>query len=419
MTDPMESPQGVAVIGGGPAGLMAAEILIEAGQAVDLYEGMPSVGRKLLVAGSSGFNLTHSEPFDQFLSHYGEREDILRPFLTRFGPDELQKWVQELGIQIFTGSSGKVFPLEMKAASLLAAWRKRLSASGVQFHLNQQWLGWNDDGSLRFSTPDGDLVCRPPAMILALGGASWKKLGSDGSWIQILNERGVQSAPFKPSNCGFEVSWSEHFRQKYEGQPLKAVILHFTDSGKQSWQKQGEFIITTYGLEGSLIYALSAPIRDEIDKNGSAVIHLDLAPDRSLELLAERLSQPRGSKSISYHLEHKVGMRGLKAGLLWEFLPRFFFDDPQKLARAIKDLHITLLAPRPLDEAISSAGGLLFEELDEHLMLKKIPGVFCAGEMLDWEAPTGGYLVTACCATGRAAGQGALNWLHNQESKSL
>jgi uncharacterized flavoprotein (TIGR03862 family) len=403
----------VAVIGGGPAGLMAAEVLSQAGLRVDLFDSMPSVGRKFLVAGKGGLNLTHSEPREQFLARYGSRRAELEPFLLRFGADELRQWAAELGIETFTGTSGRVFPIGMKAAPLLYAWRQRLTRSGVTFHQRHKWLGWNADQSLRFETPSGEIRWQPRSVILALGGGSWARLGSTGEWTRLLAERGVALAPFRPSNCGFDLNWSEHFRTRFDGQPLKAVILEVITAEKTSLRRQGEFIITSGGVEGSLIYALSAPIRDEIERLGSATVYLDLAPDRTLEYLVERLSLPRGSRSISNHLEKSLGLRGVKAGLLWEFVVRADFNDPQKLAQAIKKLPLPLIAARPLDEAISSAGGICFEALDENLMLKNLPGVFCAGEMLDWEAPTGGYLITACCATGRAAGSGALQWLEN------
>ncbi len=400
-----------AVIGGGPAGLMAAEVLSQAGLPVDLYESNPSVGRKFLVAGSSGLNLTHSDPYEQFLARYGERRLQLEPYLATFGPPQLLEWAAGLGVQTFTGTSGRVFPVEMKAATLLSAWRKRLEESGVRFHTGHKWLGWNDDGSLRFETETGELALPHSAVILALGGASWPQLGSTGQWADLLAARGISLAPFKPANCGFDVRWSDHFRDRFDGSPLKSVIIEFTANGQPAIRRQGEFIVTRDGLEGSLIYALSSFIRDEIERAGSATIQLDLAPGHTREELLARLARPRGSRSLSSHLEKSTGLRDVKAGLLWEFLPRLIMEDPVKLAAAIKALRIPLVAPHPLAEAISTAGGVRFEGLDQHLMLKDLPGVFCAGEMLDWEAPTGGYLLTACFSTGRAAGQGALDWL--------
>ncbi len=411
-TDRSQSAATVVVIGGGPAGLMAAEILSQAGLKVDLYEGMPSVGRKFLVAGKGGLNLTHSEPNEQFLARYGPRRAQLEPYLAQFGAVELRAWAAELGIQTFTGTSGRVFPTGMKAAPLLYNWRQRLVRSGVSFHVRHKWLGWNPDQSLRFETPHGETAMHARVVVLALGGGSWARLGSTGAWVEILAARGIPIAPFKPANCGFDVNWSEHFRAKFEGQPLKPVVIEFTNSAGSVFRRQGEFIITNTGVEGSLIYALSAPIRDEIEAAGRATIQLDLAPDRTLADLEQRLSQPRGSRTLSNHLEKTTGLKGLKAGLLWEFVPKAAMHEPRQLAAAIKALPLPLLRPRPLDEAISSAGGIRFEALNQNLMLTQLPGVFCAGEMLDWEAPTGGYLITACCATGRAAGLGALNWLN-------
>jgi uncharacterized flavoprotein (TIGR03862 family) len=394
---------------------MAAEVLLQAGSQVHLFEAMPSVGRKFLVAGKGGLNLTHSEAREQFLGRYGARRARLEPFLAQFGPDQLRQWAAGLGIETFVGTSGRVFPIDMKAAPLLYAWRQRLTASRLVFHMRHAWLGWGQDGSLRFSTPGGEINILASPVILALGGASWPQLGSTGAWTGFLSARGVSLAPFKPSNCGFDVKWSEHFQEKYDGQPLKSVSVSFTNAEKTRFQRQGEFIVTRSGIEGSLIYALSAPLRDEIETSGSAILHIDLAPAWSPERLADRLSLPRGSRSVSSHLEKAVGIRGVKAGLLWEFIPRHHFDDPARLATAIKALRVTLIAPRPLDEAISSAGGVTFESLDEHLMLRAIPGVFCAGEMLDWEAPTGGYLISACFATGYAAGQGAVAWARDRQ----
>jgi len=397
----------VAIIGGGPAGLMAAEVLIQGGARVDVYDAMPSVGRKFLRAGTGGLNITHSEPFGQFVSRYGSRRAQIEPLLKQFGPNDLQAWVHKLGFETFIGSSGRVFPVCMKASPILRAWLKRLQDHGVTFHLRHKWQGWNEDASLGFETPEGEMSLRADAVILSLGGGSWRRLGSDGKWVELLRQAGVKVETLKPSNCGFDVQWSEYFRERFNGQPLKSVILSFKDS----FRRQGEFIVTRTGVEGSLIYAASAQLRDEIEARGKAVIQLDLAPNFSLEQVNEKLARQRGSKSLASHLERTVGIKGLKAGLLREFVPKKYLSDTPLLAKAIKGLSIPLVAARPLDEAISSAGGVPFEELDEHLMLRKMPGVFCAGEMLDWEAPTGGYLLTACFASGRAAGFGVLNWL--------
>ncbi len=404
-------PKSAALIGGGPAGLMAAEVLVRGGIQVDLYDTMPSAGRKFLVAGKGGLNLTHSEPFDQFLDHYGMRRAQLEPLLRLFGPDELRAWAAGLGVETFVGSSNRVFPVGMKSAPLLRLWLARLRASGVIFHFRHEWTGWTSSHLLRFKTSDGEISIQPQAVVLALGGASWPITGSTGAWVPLLVGRGVAVASLKPSNCGFDVAWSEHFSTRFAGYPLKSVVLSFTDSKGNTFHQQGEFIITKTGVEGSLIYAFSATLRDEIDLSGRAVIHLDLAPGWTHERLVERLSRPRGSRSMASHLEKSVGIKGVKAGLLWEFVPKDDFADPEKLALAIQDLPVALLSPRPIEEAISSAGGVRFDELDDHLMLHKLPGVFCAGEMLDWEAPTGGYLMTACFASGRAAGLGALSWL--------
>ncbi len=417
MSKPSHKKQ-VAVIGGGPAGLMAAEVISQGGVAVDLYEAKPSIGRKFLVAGKGGLNLTHSEPYEQFLTRYGERKLQLEPYLDGFGPNEVTQWVAGLGFDTFVGSSGRVFPEDLKAAPLLRAWKFRLLAAGVRFHLRHRWLGWGADGALRFDAPQGELFIRPEALVLALGGGSWPQLGSTGAWVPWLQERGVDVAPLKPANCGFEVAWSEVFRTKFEGQPVKPVVLSFTDSSGRRFQQRGEFIITSSGVEGSLIYAASAWLRDEIASRGSAIIYLDLAPDWPLSRLAEKLSRPRGSRSVASHLARTAGLMGVRAGLLWEFIPRPVFDDPQRLAGAIKAVPVPLLASRPLEEAISSAGGVVFEALDDRLMVRSLPGLFCAGEMLDWEAPTGGYLLTACFATGRAAGRGVLDWLKQTTSLS-
>jgi uncharacterized flavoprotein (TIGR03862 family) len=396
----------VAIVGGGPAGLMTAEVVSTHGIGVDVYDSMPSVGRKFLMAGKSGLNLTHSEPFEQFVSRYGKRRAQLEPMLRTFRPEELDQWAHGLGIETFVGTSGRVFPVGMKASPLLRAWLKRLSDSGVTFHLRHRWKGWLTNGSLYFETPQRSISVKPDVTVLALGGGSWSRLGSDGAWIPWLEEAGVQVEPLKPSNCGFDVAWSPHFRERFDGHPIKSVVLSFG-----SFRQQGEFIVTKEGVEGSLIYAASALLRDEIEVRGSATMMLDLAPDRAYEWLADRLARPRGSRTMASHVEKTVGIKGVKAGLLREFASKEDFMSTERLAHLIKSLPVTLIAPRPLDEAISSAGGVRFESLDERLMIRSMPGVFCAGEMLDWEAPTGGYLLTACFATGYAAGMGVSQWL--------
>jgi len=398
----------VAIIGAGPAGLMAAEVLCQSGVQMDVYDSMPSVGRKFLMAGKSGLNLTHSEPFEQLAARYGARQKWIEPMLKEFGANELRAWAQELGIETFVGTSGRVFPVNMKASPLLRAWLKRLQNNSVTIHTRHRWVGWNEDQFLRFETVDGEKSIKADAIILALGGGSWRRLGSDGAWVNWLEQAGVKVEALKSSNCGFDVAWSSHFKEKFHGHPLKSIVLSF-----ESFHQQGEFVITKHGVEGSLIYACSALVRDAIAARGTTNIQLDLAPNLSREDVLKKLSKPRGAKTMASHLEKTVGIKGVKAGLLREFLSRDDFGNIERLADGIKNLAVPLVAARPLDEAISSAGGVPFEELDEHLMLKKIPGVFCAGEMLDWEAPTGGYLLTACFASGHLAGQGALKWLGN------
>ena len=402
------SPAHVAIIGGGPAGLMAAEVLSQAGIRVDLYDGMPSVGRKFLLAGVGGMNITHSEAYPAFLSRYAERAPQIAPLLRSFDADALCRWIHDLGIETFIGSSGRVFPTDMKAAPLLRAWLKRLRDSGVVIHTRHRWLGWNEHGALRINSPEGEKTLKPDATLLALGGGSWSRLGSDGAWMLPLEQRGVGLAPLQPSNCGFEVqAWSELLVSKFAGAPLKNIAIGLNDD----IPRLGECVITATGIEGSLIYALSAPIREAINKYGAAVIHIDLLPGRPVDKLQAALSKPRGSRSMAKHLHSQVGIDGVKAALLRELTDAATFADPALLARAIKALPVTLVKTRPLDEAISSAGGVTFEALDERLMLKALPGVFCAGEMLDWEAPTGGYLLTGCFASGRAAGLGIVQWL--------
>ncbi|MBT2340719.1 MULTISPECIES: TIGR03862 family flavoprotein [Pseudomonas] len=407
-TDPATS--NVTIIGGGPAGLMAAEVLSQAGVQVDVYDAMPSVGRKFLLAGVGGMNITHSEAFPAFLSRYGERAQHLAPLLRTFGADELCEWIHGLGIDTFVGSSGRVFPTDMKAAPLLRAWLKRLRDAGVVIHTRHRWLGWNPDGSLRVASPEGEKSLRPDATLLALGGGSWSRLGSDGAWMLPLEQRGVALAALQPSNCGFDVqAWSDLMVSKFAGAPLKNIALGLNDDAP----RLGECVITATGLEGSLVYALSAPIREAINQHGSATVHLDLLPGRPVDKIHQALNKPRGSRSMAKHLHSQLGLDGVKAALLRELTPAACFADPARLAQAIKALPITLVKTRPLDEAISSAGGVTFEALDERLMLKRVPSVFCAGEMLDWEAPTGGYLLTACFASGRAAGLGMVEFLRN------
>lgn len=399
----------VAIIGGGPAGLMAAEVLSQAGVKVDLYDAMPSVGRKFLLAGVGGMNITHSEPYPAFVARYAERAAVIEPLLQGFDADALRQWIHGLGIETFVGSSGRVFPTDMKAAPLLRAWLKRLREDGVNVHNRHRWLGWNSDGSLRVANAEGELALRPTAVLLALGGGSWARLGSDGAWLPWLQAQGVEVAPLQASNCGFEVSaWSEVLRSKFAGAPLKNIAMAVDNSAP----RLGECVLTERGVEGSLVYALSAPIRELINRHGRATVSVDLLPGKTLEAVHKALSKPRGSRSMAKHLNGQLGLEGAKAALLRELTRLEQFNDAQLLAQAIKALPMTLVKARPLDEAISTAGGVAFEALDEQLMLKALPGVFCAGEMLDWEAPTGGYLLTACFASGRAAAQGVLRWLN-------
>ncbi|WP_243040016.1 TIGR03862 family flavoprotein [Dyella sedimenti] len=404
----------LAVIGGGPAGLMAAEVAHAAGFEVDVFEAKGSVGRKFLIAGKGGMNLTHGEPKADFVQRYGARAREIGTWLEDFDADDLRAWARGLGVDTFVGSSGRVFPSDLKAAPLLRAWVHRLRESGVRFHVHHRWLGWHGDGSLRMATPDGEHALHADAAVLALGGGSWPQLGSDGAWQPWLAGRGVAVAPLAPSNSGFDIGWSEHLSGRFAGAPLKPVVLHWRDPAGREHTRQGECVITATGIEGSLIYAFSGPLREAIAAHGAATIALDLSPGRSLERLRADLARPRGSRSIGDHLRRQAGIDGIKAALLHECLARESFRDADALARAIKRLPLRLVRARPIEEAISSAGGVRLEALGEDLMLQALPGVFCAGEMLDWEAPTGGYLLTACFASGRRAGQGAAAWLRGR-----
>jgi uncharacterized flavoprotein (TIGR03862 family) len=407
----------IAIIGGGPAGLMAAEAASAAGARVELYDAMASVGRKFLLAGRGGLNLTHSEPSEKFLSRYGARRAQIAPLLASFGPDAVRAWARGLGIETFVGSSGRVFPTDLKAAPLLRAWLRRLRKAGVQFHVKHRWIGWNEQEALRFTTPDGTHSVHANAVVLALGGGSWPKLGSDAMWVPLLAGRGLHIAPLQPANCGFDVGWSEHFRTKFSGHPVKSVaIIVRNDAGAEFWHP-GEFVITKTGVEGGVIYAVSASFRDEILAKGVVTLRLDLTPDRDMPRLIHDLSRPRGKRTMATHLQRQAHIEGVKAGLLREVVSKEDFMDPARLAAAIKALPLRLVAPRPLEEAISTAGGVPFNALDERLMVRALPGLFCAGEMLDWEAPTGGYLLTACFATGQVAGAGAVAWLNKRGTR--
>jgi uncharacterized flavoprotein (TIGR03862 family) len=410
----------IAVIGGGPAGLMAAEVLAAAGHTVTVFDAKPSVGRKFLLAGIGGLNLTHAEPLAPFLGRFGERASQIEPLLRSFDAAALRDWAAGLGIETFVGTSGRVFPKDLKAAPLLRAWLQRLRAAGVKFAMRHRWTGWAENGALRFDTPDGERLATPRVTLLALGGASWPQLGSDGAWAPLLAEHGVDIAPLQPANCGFDVGataahpggpgWSERFATEFAGQPVKPVAL----ATEGFAHRAGEFVITATGIEGSLVYAASSALREQIARNGSATLHLDLLPQLTPERVLAEVKHARGSRSLSSHLKSRLHLSPLKLGLLHELLTREQMLDAATLAAAIKALPLRLQAARPIAEAISTAGGIRFEAMNDGLMLTALPGVFAAGEMLDWEAPTGGYLLTACFASGRAAAGGVSAWLAAQ-----
>jgi uncharacterized flavoprotein (TIGR03862 family) len=413
MTSTPDSTRRAIVVGAGPAGLMAAETLSAGGGPVDLYDAMPAAGRKFLLAGKGGMNITHSEDFEAFAARYGARSGEVGRWLEGFTPQQVREWIHGLGIDTFIGSSGRVFPADMKAAPLLRAWLHRLREGGVRFHMRHRWLGWRD-GALLFATPEGERLETAPAVVLALGGASWARLGSDGAWAPLLAERGVEVAPLVPMNCGFDAGWSEHFVSRHAGAPLTTVALGVDDAdGRRIWRK-GQFVVTATGIEGSLVYALSGAIRDRIARDGHATVWIDLLPDHDAARVTREVLHPRGTRSMSSHLQSRLGIKGVKSGLLHECLGKEEYADPARLARAVKALPLRLERPRPIDEAISSGGGVRFEAMaDVRGMLRALPGVFVAGEMVDWEAPTGGYLLTACFGSGRAAGQGALELLNH------
>jgi uncharacterized flavoprotein (TIGR03862 family) len=406
------APRRAAIVGGGPAGLMAAETLGAAGVSVDVYDRMPTVGRKFLMAGRGGLNLTHSEPFETFVSRYGAAAARLRPILEAFPPAKLIEWAEGLGEPTFIGSSGRVFPKSMKASPLLRAWLKRLRSYGVQFHLRQEWRGWDDAGTLLFRGPDGaDIRVRADATILALGGASWPKLGSDGGWTKLLRSENVDITPLAPSNCGFTIPWSDMVRRRFAGQPLKHIALSL--GGRTV---RGDCVITEYGIEGGAVYALSASLRDAIAASGPAKLVIDLRPDIRMAELAKRLERPTAGQSLANFLRKAVNLSPLETNLLREAYGIELPADAAILAKRIKSLPLTLTAPQAITRAISTAGGVAWSAVDEHLMLRARPGTFVAGEMIDWEAPTGGYLLQACFATGVAAAHGASQWMETRPS---
>jgi uncharacterized flavoprotein (TIGR03862 family) len=400
----------VAIIGAGPAGLMAAEMLARGGVSVTIYDAMPSAGRKFLMAGRGGLNLTHSEALPKFLARYGAAKSHLAPAIEAFPPDALCAWSEALGQPTFVGSSGRVFPKAFKASPLLRAWLRGLDAMGVKFELRHRWTGWDKNGRLLFQTADGSHVVGSAATVLALGGASWPRLGSDGGWVETLGARGVLVTPLLPSNCAFDVQWSPVFRERHAGFPLKGVALRFDNS-----TVRGEVMLTQTGIEGGPIYALSAALREEIRAHGSAVLFVALRPDMSTTELAARLNAPRGKSSLATHLRRKLKLTPAAIGLIQE--AALALDDwltlmpMDELAVNVNSVPVLLTGIAPIARAISTAGGISFDELDTDFMLRKLPGVFAAGEMLDWEAPTGGYLLQASFATGAAAGRGALKWL--------
>ena len=401
----------VAVIGGGPAGLFAAEHLRAAGLAVNLYEAKGSPGRKFLIAGKGGLNLTHSDPRPLFDSRYRERQAEVATWLDGFDADALRRWAQGFGVETYVGSSGRVFPVDRKAAPLLRGWVHRLKEQGVRFHVQHRWLGWNPDGSLRMATADGEISVRADATVLALGGGSWPELGSDGSWMPVLQERGVDTAPLQSANCGFDIDWTAHFRDRHAGAPIKPVVAHWTDLQGQAQSLQGECVVSQYGIEGSLIYALAADLRETLNRDGAVTLELDLVPGRDEARLLADLGRARKGRSFGEHLRRAAGLDAAKAGLLFEVLGKDAGNDLEAVARTLKRLPLQLLRPRPMAKTISTAGGVKLEAMDDRLMLTAQPGVFCAGEMLDWEAPTGGYLLTACYASGQRAAEGVIRWL--------
>ncbi|MGA6183134.1 TIGR03862 family flavoprotein [Stenotrophomonas sp. NPDC077421] len=406
------APRRVAIIGGGPAGLMAAETVRAAGHQVDVYEAKGSPGRKFLIAGKGGLNLTHSDPHDLFVSRYRERAAEVGDWLADFDADALRAWALGFGVETYVGSSGRVFPVDRKAAPLLRGWVRRLKEQGVRLHVQHRWTGWDANGDLCFDTADGTHTVTTDAVVLAMGGGSWPQLGSDGAWTAPMAARGIDIVPLKPANCGFDLDWTAYFSERQAGAPLKPVVAHWIDLHGQPRSLQGECVITANGIEGSLIYALAADLRDALARDGKVQLHLDLLPGQTEAQVLEKLLRPRQGRSFGEYLRRQLGLGGVKSALLFEVLGKEAGQlPPERIAAALKRLPLSPLRPRPLAEVISTAGGVRLEALDAQLMLRDLPGTFCAGEMLDWEAPTGGYLLTACYASGLRAGRGVIDYL--------
>lgn len=415
MTLPSTAARRVAIIGGGPAGLMAAETVRAAGHQVDVYEAKGSPGRKFLIAGKGGLNLTHSDAHEVFVARYRERASEVGAWLADFDGPALRDWALGFGVETYVGSSGRVFPVDRKAAPLLRGWVRRLKEQGVRLHVQHRWTGWADDGALRFETPEGEVTVQADAVVLAMGGGSWPQLGSDAAWVAPLAARGIEMAPLQSANCGFDVDWTAYFRDRQAGAPLKPLVAHWVALDGQPRTLQGECVISADGIEGSLMYAMAADLRDTLARDGAVTLHLDLLPGQTEAQLLDKLQRPRQGRSFGEHLRRQLGLGGVKSALLFEVLGKDAGQLPaDRIAAALKRLPLSLLRPRPMAEVISTAGGVRLEALDAQLMLRQMPGTFCAGEMLDWEAPTGGYLLTACFASGLRAGRGVIGYLQTR-----